>query len=88
MGVAVGTLVRNQVAGVIGALVLAFIVDPLIPRIDETAADFTPLGAANALAGNVDGDTLAMGWAGLLVAGYTAILMIAAVIAERRRDVA
>ena len=50
MGAAVGTLLE-QVTAVVGAPVLDFIVQPLIPAIDETAADFTPVGAASGLAG-------------------------------------
>lgn len=88
MGVAIGTLLRNQVAGVVGALIVAFIVDPLLPRINEAVADFTPMGAANALAGFSFSDTLSWGWAGLVVLAWTVPLMIAAVIVDRRRDVA
>ena len=88
MGVAVGTLLRNQVAGIVGALVLAFMVQPLIPMIDETAADFTPMGAAYKLAGVGDGASLAPGWALLVLLGWTLTLLGAAVVAERRRDLA
>ena len=55
MGVAAGALVRNQVAGVVGALILAFVVSPLLAIIDETAVEFTPFGAAFALAGDPAG---------------------------------
>ena len=46
MGVATGALVRNQVAGVVGALILMFVGSPLLNVADETAAEFTPFGAA------------------------------------------
>ncbi|MDQ3880636.1 MAG: ABC transporter permease [Chloroflexota bacterium] len=88
MGVAVGTLLRNQVAGVVAALVLAVMVQPLIPSIDKSAGDFTPTGAADALAGSGNGATLAPGWALLVVLAWTLALLGAAVIAERRRDLA
>ena len=69
MGVAVGALVRNQVAGVVGALILAFVVSPLIATIDETAVEFTPFGAAFALAGDPQAAGT-LSWAGAaLVAG-------------------
>jgi hypothetical protein len=51
MGAAVGALPCEQVTAVVGALVLMFIVQLLIPAIEKTAADFTPVGAASALAG-------------------------------------
>jgi hypothetical protein len=88
MGAAVGTLLRNQIAGVVGALVLAQMVLPLISMIDETAADFTPIAAADKLAGTGDAASLAPGWALLVLLGWTLTLLGAAVFAERRRDLA
>jgi ABC-2 type transport system permease protein len=86
MGVAVGALVRNQVAGVVGALILAFVVSPLIAVIDQTAVEFTPFGAAFALAGDPQAGPLSWGEDALLLVGWTVPMMIAAIIAERRRD--
>ena len=88
MGAAVGTLLRNQIAGVVGALVLTQMVQPLIPSIDKSAADFTPIGAAHKLAGIGDTASLAPGWALLVLLGWTLTLLGAAVVAERRRDLA
>jgi ABC-2 type transport system permease protein len=88
MGVTVGTLARNQVAGVVGALILAFVVSPLIATIDETAVEFTPFGAAFALAGDPQAGTLSWGEDALLLVAWTLPLMIAAILAERRRDLA
>ena len=88
MGVAVGALARNQVAGVVGALILAFVVSPLIAIIDETAVEFTPFGAAFALAGDPQAGTLSWGEDALLLVAWTLPLMIAAILAERRRDLA
>jgi ABC-2 type transport system permease protein len=88
IGVAVGALVRNQVAGVVGALILAFVVSPLIAVIDETAVEFTPFGAAFALAGDPQAGTLSWGGDALLLVAWTVPLLIAAIIAERRRDLA
>jgi hypothetical protein len=88
MGVAAGALVRNQVAGVVGALILAFVVSPLIAVIDETAVELTPFGAAFALAGDPQAGTLSWGGDALLLVGWTVPMMIAAMIAEHRRDMA
>jgi hypothetical protein len=88
MGVAVGALVRNQVAGVVGALILAFVVSPLIAVIDETAVEFTPFGAAFALAGDPQAGTLSWGVDALLLLAWTVPLLIAAVVTERHRDLA
>lgn len=86
MGVGAGALTRNQVMGVVAALVLGFIVTPLIEQIDGEIAAYTPLGAANTLAGN--GDAVGQGLAGLVFLAWTLPIVAAAVVAERRRDIA
>ena len=88
MGVAVGAVVRNQVAGVVGALILAFVVSPLIAVIDETAVEYTPFGAAFALAGDPQAGSLSWGGDGLLLVAWTVPLLIAGIVTERRRDLA
>ena len=86
MGVGAGALARNQVLGVVTALVLGFIVTPLIEQIDPEIATYTPFGAANTLAGN--GDAIGQGLAGLVFLAWTLPIVAAAVVAERRRDLA
>jgi hypothetical protein len=88
MGVAAGALVRSQVAGVVGALILMFVAMPLLNIADETAAEVTPFGAAVGLAGDPTFDTLSWGEAGLVLAAWTVPLLLAAVVVERRRDLA
>jgi ABC-2 type transport system permease protein len=88
MGVAAGALVRNQVAGVVGALILMFVATPLLIHVSETAAELTPFGAAIVLAGDPTADTLSSGGAGLVLAAWTVPLLIAAIVVERRRDLA
>jgi hypothetical protein len=61
---------------------------PLTSMIDETAADFTPIAAADKLAGTGDAASLAPGWALLVLLGWTLTLLGAAAVAERRRDLA
>ena len=89
MGVAAGALARSQVAGVVGALILMFVGMPLLNIADATAAEVTPFGAAVVLAGDPTvGDTLSRGGAGLVLAAWTIPLLIAAIVVERRRDLA
>ena len=88
MGVAVGALLRNQVAGVVSALILAFVVTPLLTTISETAQEYTPVGAAVVLAGALDGEALSWSAAALLLAAWTVALVTVATVAERRRDLA
>ena len=88
MGVAAGALVRNQVAGVVGALILMFVATPLLNIADETAAELSPFGSAIVLAGDPTADTLSSGEAGLVLAAWTLPLLLAAIVVERRRDLA
>jgi ABC-2 type transport system permease protein len=88
MGVAAGALVRNQVAGVVGALIVMFVATPLLNTADETAAELSPFGAAIVLAGDPTADTLSSGGAGLVLAAWTVPLLLAAIVVERRRDLA
>ena len=86
-GVALGALVRNQVAAVTGTLLVIFIVLPLVGVISPTALDVTPFGAAQGVAG-AGLETLSIGAAGAVLAGWTVTALSAAIVTERRRDIA
>jgi ABC-2 type transport system permease protein len=86
-GVALGALVRNQVAAVTGTLVVIFVALPLIQALSGTILDLTPFGAAQGVAGETLA-TLSWGEAGLVLVGWTLLALVAAVAAERRRDLA
>ena len=86
MGVAAGALVRNQVAGVIGAVMLAFVVNALIGNLNDSTGEYTPFGAAAVLAAASPGAALSWGGAALVLAAWTAPLLLAAIVVERRRD--
>jgi hypothetical protein len=88
MGVAAGALVRNQVAGVVGTLLLMFVGMPLLNVVNETSAELTPFGAAAVLSGNAPAETLSWGGAGLVLAAWTVPLLVAAIAVERSRDLA
>jgi ABC-2 type transport system permease protein len=87
LGVALGALVRNQVAAVTGTLVVIFVALPLVHALSATALDLTPFGAAQGVAGAT---LAALSWseAGLVLVGWTLVALIAAIAAERRRDIA
>ena len=88
MGAALGALVRNQVAGVVGALMLNFVMNPLIAIVDESAAEYTPFGASAVLAGMTHNTPLSAPAAALVLVAWTLPLVAAATILERRRDLA
>lgn len=87
LGVALGALVRNQVAAVTGTLVVILVVLPLVSVASPTALDVTPFGAAQGVAG-AGLETLSIGVAGVVLMGWTAAALTAATATERRRDLA
>jgi hypothetical protein len=88
VGVAAGALVRNQVVGVVGALVLMFVVAPLLTVVSESVLQYTPFGAALVLAGDPQAGSLTEGGAMLVLIGWTVAIMLAAICGEQRRDLA
>jgi hypothetical protein len=85
LGVGVGVLVRNQVAGVVGALIWLFILSPVLGLIDENLPDYTTLPAAG-VAGGSDGD-IGFGTAVLVLVAWAVVFFMAGLLLERRRDV-
>jgi hypothetical protein len=87
LGVGVGVLVRNQVAGVVGALIWLFILAPVLGLIDEDLPDYTTLPAAGIVGGSHDAGGLSYGAAvGVLVA-WAVVFFAVGLLLERRRDV-
>jgi hypothetical protein len=86
MGAALGAMTRNQVAGVVGALILNFVMNPLIAMIDEGAAEYTPFGAASVLARMTHNTALTPSGAALVLLAWTVPLVGVAIAVERRRD--
>jgi hypothetical protein len=86
-GVALGALVRNQVAAVTGTLVVIFVVLPLVQALSGTILDVTPFGAAQGVAG-AGLTTLSTGAAAVVLVSWTLVALVAAVVGERRRDIA
>lgn len=87
IGVAFGVLVRNQVAAVVGVLVYLFVVEPLLGLLGDDVARFLLLNAGAAV-GSQSGDELLSFGAGLAVLlAWAAVLLVAGVLVDRRRDV-
>ena len=96
LGVGLGALVRNQVGAVVGALVYVFVIEPLasgLLSLSDSLDDILPkysLGAvSNWLAGvSPDDDVLLKQLpAGLLLALYAAIFVVAGMLMLRKRDI-
>ena len=92
IGVAIGALVRNQVAAVVGVIVwmtaIEFTVIPSFPDVGR----WMPLGATSSLFQigpllGLDGNQLSVPVAGLVLLGYTAAAVVLALHITPRRDV-
>lgn len=89
VGVAIGALLRNQIAAVVGALVWVLVVEALVINLLPEVGKWFPGGAATAMIqANVTTGELLPAWAGGLVfAAYGLILAVAAQLLTVRRDI-
>ncbi|HSV37490.1 MAG TPA: ABC transporter permease subunit [Nocardioidaceae bacterium] len=92
IGVAIGALVRNQVAAVVGVIVFMTAIEfTVVPTFPEVGRWF-PLGATSAMFQSgpslgLDGELLSAPVAGLVLLGYTAAAVVLALRITPRRDV-
>lgn len=88
VGVAIGAIVRNQVAAVVGILVYLFVAEPVIGLVSDEVLKFT-LGQSQSalLGGGGISDLLSPGWGGLVFAGWALLLSAIGAVLEERRDV-
>jgi hypothetical protein len=86
IGVAVGALVRNQVAAILGAIAWGLVVEPVVLNLWPSVGRFLPTGAASALARGANDHLLPMGWGAALLAGYVLALLVACAALDARRD--
>jgi hypothetical protein len=86
LGVGVGMVVKNQVAGVVGALVWLIILAPVLTLIDDWLVKTLILDAAAALGGSGSEEVTTAG-AALVLGVWAAVFVLAGLAFERRRDV-
>ena len=94
LGVGVGALVRNQVGAIVGSLVYLFVLENLL-QIVKALRDplakygFGGVGQGLTGSGDVGADHPPLGQvsAGLVLAGYCALFLIAGIAMMRRRDI-
>ena len=88
IGVAIGAIVRNQVAAVVGILIYLFVAEPVVGVIYEDAMDYTLGQSQSALVGGSFSEgLLAPGWAALVYCGWALLLAVVGAALEQRRDV-
>jgi ABC-2 type transport system permease protein len=86
LGVAFGTLVRNQVFAVIAVLVWVMILEPLTGLIDDRLPDYLIRSTLTRVAEGGDAE-LSFAAATLVLLGWVAVFLLAAALVDRRRDV-
>jgi len=92
IGVAVGALVRNQIAAVVGVLVWMNVVEQIVITSFPAVGRWMPGGATWALLQigptiSLDGELLSASVGGLILLGYTAAAVTLALLLAPRRDV-
>ena len=92
IGVAIGALVRNQIAAVVGVLVWMTAVEYTVLPAFPAVGRWIPLGATSALfqlgpSMGLDGKLLPATVAGLVLVGYTAAAVVLALLVTPKRDV-
>jgi ABC-2 type transport system permease protein len=87
IGTGIGVLVRNQVAGVVGALIWVLVLAPLLGLIDDRLPNYATIVDAAAIVGGSEDDAVSWGGAvGVLVA-WALVFNVVALILEKRRDI-
>lgn len=87
IGVAVGGILRNQVAAVVGLLAWVFVVENLLFGLVPSVGRYTPGQAAQALAGSSAAHTLSAAAGGGVLVAWTAALAAAGFVLTSRRDI-
>jgi ABC-type transport system involved in multi-copper enzyme maturation permease subunit len=87
LGVAIGTLIRNQVGAVVAVVGYAFLVDATIFAAEPTVGRYLPGKAGDALAGQPVEHLLAPAAGALALAAWTLAFVVAATVRNDRSDV-
>jgi hypothetical protein len=88
IGVGLGTIVKNQVASVIGLLSWIFVVDGLLFALVPSVGRYTPTEAMNAMLGDTDAHLVSPAAGTALLVAWVAGLVLAGLALTARRDVA
>ena len=88
MGAGLGTILRNQVGGVITLLAWGFVVNPLLFGLVPSVGRFMPSYAQDSLIGLTTRHLLTPVAGGIVLVGWAALLAAAGLAVTARRDVA
>ncbi|MFY9304296.1 MAG: hypothetical protein WAO31_02185 [Rhodoluna sp.] len=96
VGVAVGSLIRNQLIAIVSTLVWLFVIEPIILLVIVDAGKWLPTGAIGGMLaiefesealGVSTADYLSPGLSALVLLGYGAIFTVVALVTSMRRDI-
>lgn len=95
VGVAIGSLIRNQLIAIVSTLVWLFVLEPITLLLFVDAAKWLPTGAITGMlaldfqAGSVldTNDFLTPGVAALVLLGYGAVFAVTGLVTSLRRDI-
>ena len=88
MGAGLGTILRNQVSGVITLLAWGFVVTPLLFGLVPSVGHFMPSYAQDSLIGLTTNHLLTPVAGGIVLVGWAALLAVAGLAVTARRDIA
>ncbi|MEO6628755.1 MAG: hypothetical protein ABIP03_09330 [Aquihabitans sp.] len=86
IGAALGSLVRNQVAAIVGALAWLLVAEQIFVTLAPTIGKFLPAAAGRALVRDPNEGLLSQPAAVVVLTAYAATIVLLAVAADRRRD--
>ncbi len=86
LGASIGSLIRNQVAAIIGTVAVVIIAEPMVFVISPGVGRWLPAALGRAVVSDPGGEFLSQPAAGVMLFLYVAVIMIVAGGIERRRD--
>lgn len=86
LGAATGSLVRNQVSAIVGWMAWLFVIENILLGFSGTLGRWLPSALNRALVRDPNADLLPQSSAAIALVIYGVIIMLIAVLAERRRD--
>ncbi len=86
IGAALGSLVRNQVGVIVGALAWLLVAEQIVVSLAPTVGKYLPAAAGRALVRDPSDGLLSQPVGALVLGTYAAAIVLLAVVADRRRD--
>lgn len=86
LGAATGSLVRNQISAIVGWMAWLFVIENIVLGFSATLGRWLPSALNRALVRDPNADLLSQSSAAIALVIYGVVIMLTAVMTERRRD--